>query len=74
MAQSVASKALDELLNSGSAEAQEIRAHVDRMMLWRYRNDKGKPSAETAAKLEQLSNGLVPANGWRDVDEDGDAA
>lgn len=74
MGLSVASRALDELLGGKSPEAEEIRKQVDRMQLWRYRHGKGKPSAETAAKLEQLSNGRVPANGWVDVEENGSAA
>jgi len=74
MGLSAASRALDELLNRGGDDAQQIRDKVDRMQLWRYRHGKGKPSAETAAKLEELSGGTVPANGWVDSEESGSAA
>lgn len=67
MASSSSSRALDELLELGGAEAEAIKSSdIHRTVLWRYRKGRGKPDAETVALLERLSSGKVPANGWED--------
>ena len=63
---STSSRALDALLEEGGELAETIGDVAHRTVLWRYRKGKGKPDAETIARLERASGGRVPANGWED--------
>jgi hypothetical protein len=71
--ESLSSRALDALLDEDTPEAKEIKAAfaapggVHRTVLWRYRKGYGKPDAETVAKIERVTGGRVPANGWEDI-------
>jgi hypothetical protein len=56
--------ALGEVLDEGGPIAKAIEAAVHRTMLWRFRTGRRQPDAETIAKLHNLSNGRVAANGW----------
>lgn len=68
MSQSLSSRALDELLNEGGDAADAVKGSgIHRTLLHRYRTGKGKPDAETVAKLDRVSGGRVPANGWEDT-------
>lgn len=65
------SRALDALLNDGSDFAKAVAdaftaEKIHRTVVWRYRNGKGKPDADTIAKIERITGGRVPANGWED--------
>ena len=66
MGLSLSSRALDQLLEAGGEQAEAIKGLLHRTVLWRYRTGKGKPDADTIAKLDRLSEGFVPANGWED--------
>lgn len=74
MAESVASRALNQLLDEGGELADAVRAVVHRTVLWRYRTGRGKPDVDTAAKLEEASAGRVQANAWPDLDGAADDA
>jgi len=74
MAVSAASLALDELLKTDEQAAKVLRAELHRTMLWRYSNGERKPVAHTAALIERLSGGKVPANGWEDIEFPSEAA
>jgi hypothetical protein len=69
MALSIASRALDALLEEDSPEAAAVRKVAHRTALWNYRTGRRKPDADTIGKLHEASNGRIPAEGWRD-DED----
>lgn len=59
--------ALDGLLRAGGEVAERIEERFHRTLLWRYRTGAGKPSAPQAAELQELSGGVVMADGWRDL-------
>jgi hypothetical protein len=71
MAESKSSIALDALLKAGGPEAEaisdEATSKIHRTQVWKYRTGRRKPDAETIARLERLSEGRVPANGWEDL-------
>jgi hypothetical protein len=71
MAESKSSIVLDALLKAGGPEAEaisdEATSKIHRTQVWKYRTGRRKPDAETIARLERLSNGRVPANGWEDL-------
>ena len=56
--------ALDAIMAAPSTVASAIRRAVDSAQLSRYRRGQRAPDAETAAMLERLSHGAVPASGW----------
>lgn len=64
MAESKSSRALDTLLEEGGEVAERVKQSIERTTLWRYRNGKAMPPADSAAELERLTDGEVPANGW----------
>lgn len=43
---------------------RQMRAVVERSMLYRYSTGRRCPDVDTAAKLHAASDGLVAANGW----------
>jgi hypothetical protein len=62
--ESASSRALDLVLTEGGEVADAISSEIHRTMLWRFRNGRRKPDANTAAKLHRLSGGRVDASGW----------
>lgn len=62
--ESESSKALFALLAHGGTQADAVRSLFDRTSLWRYSKGKTTPSADVAARLEEATDGEVPANGW----------
>jgi hypothetical protein len=69
--QSRSSLALARLLRAaldgdeGAVEAADaVKAAVERSMLFRFATGRRSPSADTIARLHDLSQGLIPANGW----------
>lgn len=66
MGLSIASRALDALMDEASPEGEAVRKTAHRTVLWRYRTGKGKPGADLIAKLYQASGGRIPADGWQD--------
>ena len=43
-------------------------------MLWRFTKGHRKPDANTIARLHDLTDGRIPANGWGDEVEQAKAA
>lgn len=73
--ESDSSRALDALLNEGGDFARAVAdaftaEKIHRTVVWRYRNGRGKPDADTIAKIERITRGRVPANGWEDKPEE----
>jgi hypothetical protein len=72
--ESLSSRALDALLKRKDDDAKAMKMALEdenegvhRTVLWRYRTGTGKPGVEGAAKIERITGGLVPANGWEDI-------
>jgi len=62
-------RALADLLNNAAKNdpvARAVKATCHRTQLWSYATGRGKPSAETAGKLDKASGGLISATGWAD--------
>lgn len=67
MSKSLSSRALDALLKEDSELAQRVKTSgIHRTLLSRYRHAHCKPDASTIARLDRLTDGRVPANGWED--------
>lgn len=77
-------RALAEVLQENGDQAERLRTEcppgndkpIHRTKLWMYSTGRGRPSVETAAFIEQVTEQRVPANGWvSDAhDVEGDAA
>lgn len=67
MALSNSAIALHRLLEEKTPETEALTARYHRTALWRYRKGDRKPDVETAAEIERISGGRVPANGWEDI-------
>jgi hypothetical protein len=64
VADTLASRALDELLEAGGALAETVKEKYERTTLWRWRNGHSTPLANDASDLDKLTKGRVPADGW----------
>jgi len=58
-----AALALDKVLKDKEIAAR-LTKRVHRTALWRYRRGMRLPSVSTAATIEQLTDGAVPATEW----------
>jgi hypothetical protein len=72
--ESLSSRALDALLDDDNPESKELKEifeaeKIHRTVLWRYRTGRGKPEVGGAAKIERITGGRVPANGWEDIEK-----
>jgi hypothetical protein len=68
--ESPSSRALDALLDSEEGDALKEAFRLEnfhRTVLWRYRTGRGKPEVGGAAKIERITDGRVPANGWETI-------
>lgn len=77
--ESLSSRALDALLADDSPGADALKKafeeeKIHRTVLWRYRTGRGKPDADTLAKIERITEGRVPANGWASIDSSDESA
>lgn len=70
--ESPAQRALAGILEADGEVAKRLRAEpvkeganpIHRTKLWVYATGRGKPSVETAAFIERMTDGAVKANEW----------
>jgi len=70
--ESPAQRALAAILEADGPSAKRLKNDpvkagglpIHRSKLWMYSTGRGKPSVETAAFIERVTNGDVAANGW----------
>lgn len=68
MAHSRSSLALHQLLDEQCPQTEALRRKFHRTVLHRLRMGKNKPNVTHASVIEELTDGRVPANGWRDIE------